>query len=143
MPAPRVVSVAPGSPALLRFDDRLPDLAGGWHVCLYDNVWGTNFPMWKWQVCAAEALGLPVMAAECEGRGKRVEGGGDRRGLAHPAQQRQQGRGVEVVAAGRFGQWEREEPGGHHRLREELPAEGPLVPLLLAGPDEHPRGRFG
>ncbi len=38
--------VAPGAPALLRFDDRLPDLAGGWHVCLYDNVWGTNFPMW-------------------------------------------------------------------------------------------------
>ncbi len=38
--------VAPGSPALLRFDDRLPDLSGGWHVCLYDNVWGTNFPMW-------------------------------------------------------------------------------------------------
>ena len=38
--------VAPGSPSLLRFDDRLPDMSGGWHVCLYDNVWGTNFPMW-------------------------------------------------------------------------------------------------
>ena len=38
--------VAPGSPSLLRFEDRLPDLAGGWHVCLYANVWGTNFPMW-------------------------------------------------------------------------------------------------
>lgn len=38
--------VAPGSPSLLRFEDRLPDLGGGWHVCLYDNVWGTNFPMW-------------------------------------------------------------------------------------------------
>ena len=38
--------VAPGEPALLRFDDRLPDLSTGWHVCLYDNVWGTNFPMW-------------------------------------------------------------------------------------------------
>ena len=38
--------VAPGSPSLLRFDDRQPDLSGGWHVCLYDNVWGTNFPMW-------------------------------------------------------------------------------------------------
>ncbi|MBS1836615.1 MAG: DUF5054 domain-containing protein [Actinobacteria bacterium] len=38
--------VAPGSPSLLRFEDRLPDLDGGWHVCLYDNVWGTNFPMW-------------------------------------------------------------------------------------------------
>ncbi len=38
--------VAPGSPSLLRFDDRLPDMSGGWHVCLYNNVWGTNFPMW-------------------------------------------------------------------------------------------------
>ncbi len=38
--------VAPGSPSLLRFEDRLPDMSGGWHVCLYDNVWGTNFPMW-------------------------------------------------------------------------------------------------
>lgn len=38
--------VAPGSPSLLRYEDRLPDLDGGWHVCLYDNVWGTNFPMW-------------------------------------------------------------------------------------------------
>jgi hypothetical protein len=38
--------VAPGEAALLRFDDEVPDLAGGWQVCLYDNVWGTNFPMW-------------------------------------------------------------------------------------------------
>jgi Domain of unknown function (DUF5054) len=38
--------VAPGRPALLSFTDELPDLTGGWHMCLYDNVWGTNFPMW-------------------------------------------------------------------------------------------------
>jgi hypothetical protein len=38
--------VAPGRPALLTFENELPDLSGGWHVCLYDNVWGTNFPMW-------------------------------------------------------------------------------------------------
>lgn len=38
--------VAPGAPAPLRFDDRLPVMDGGWHVCLYDNTWGTNFPMW-------------------------------------------------------------------------------------------------
>ena len=38
--------VAPGSPSLLRFEDRVADLDGGWHVCLYANVWGTNFPMW-------------------------------------------------------------------------------------------------
>lgn len=38
--------VSPGAPSLMRFEDRPPDLRGGWHVCLYDNVWGTNFPMW-------------------------------------------------------------------------------------------------
>lgn len=38
--------VSPGAPSLMRFEDRPPDLGGGWHVCLYDNVWGTNFPMW-------------------------------------------------------------------------------------------------
>jgi hypothetical protein len=37
---------APGRPALLDFTDALPDLAGGWHINLYNNVWGTNFPMW-------------------------------------------------------------------------------------------------
>lgn len=39
--------VAPGRPALLPVDDELPDLAGGLHVCLHDNLWGTNFPMWS------------------------------------------------------------------------------------------------
>lgn len=38
--------IAPGRPALLDFDDQLPDLASGLHVNLYNNVWGTNFPMW-------------------------------------------------------------------------------------------------
>ena len=38
--------VAPGEPALLRFQNRHPDLAGGWHFNLYNNAWGTNFPMW-------------------------------------------------------------------------------------------------
>ena len=28
------------------WDETPVDLAGGWHVCLYDNLWGTNFPMW-------------------------------------------------------------------------------------------------
>jgi hypothetical protein len=39
--------VAPGRPNLLDADPPLPDLAGGWHVLLHDNGWGTNFPMWN------------------------------------------------------------------------------------------------
>lgn len=38
--------VAPGKPSLLDFHDRVPDMSGGVHVNLYNNVWGTNFPMW-------------------------------------------------------------------------------------------------
>lgn len=38
--------VAPGSPALLDFHNQLPDMGGGVHFNLYNNVWGTNFPMW-------------------------------------------------------------------------------------------------
>jgi hypothetical protein len=38
--------VAPGTPSLLRFDNRLPALRDGVHVNLYNNVWGTNFRMW-------------------------------------------------------------------------------------------------
>jgi hypothetical protein len=39
--------VAPGAPNLLDADPPLPDLAGGFHVLLHDNCWGTNFPMWS------------------------------------------------------------------------------------------------
>jgi hypothetical protein len=38
--------IAPGRPALLDFHDTLPDPQDGVHVNLYNNVWGTNFPMW-------------------------------------------------------------------------------------------------
>ena len=38
--------VAPGQPSLLDFHNRLPDMSGGVHVNLYNNIWGTNFPMW-------------------------------------------------------------------------------------------------
>jgi len=38
--------VAPGRPSLLDFHNQLPDMAGGMHFNLYNNVWGTNFPMW-------------------------------------------------------------------------------------------------
>ncbi|MEO6989798.1 MAG: DUF5054 domain-containing protein [Aquihabitans sp.] len=39
--------VAPGKPNLLDADPALPDLTGGFHVLLHDNLWGTNFPMWN------------------------------------------------------------------------------------------------
>lgn len=38
--------VAPGAPRLLEFDKTQPALDGGMHFNLYNNVWGTNFPMW-------------------------------------------------------------------------------------------------
>lgn len=38
--------VAPGKPSLLNFTDRQPDMSSGFHFNLYNNVWGTNFPMW-------------------------------------------------------------------------------------------------
>ncbi len=38
--------IAPGKPSLLDFPDEQPDLFGGIHCNLYNNVWGTNFPMW-------------------------------------------------------------------------------------------------
>lgn len=38
--------VAPGEPSLLDFNDRRPPLRKGIHFNLYNNVWGTNFPMW-------------------------------------------------------------------------------------------------
>jgi hypothetical protein len=38
--------VAVGRPRLLSFDNRVPDLAGGFHVNLHNNVWGTNYRMW-------------------------------------------------------------------------------------------------
>jgi hypothetical protein len=38
--------VAPGEPALLNFNNRQPALKHGMHFNLYNNVWGTNFPMW-------------------------------------------------------------------------------------------------
>ncbi|MFB7844217.1 DUF5054 domain-containing protein [Microbacterium sp. NPDC056052] len=38
--------VAVGAPALLHFDDEIPDPADGFAVNLHNNVWGTNFRMW-------------------------------------------------------------------------------------------------
>jgi hypothetical protein len=38
--------VAPGKTKLLNFDNQLPNLDGGIHYNLYNNIWGTNFPMW-------------------------------------------------------------------------------------------------
>lgn len=39
--------VAPGRPRLLDLGPEPPDLAAGVWICLHDNVWGTNFPMWS------------------------------------------------------------------------------------------------
>lgn len=38
--------VAFGEQALLNFSNRLPSLTKGVRINLYNNVWGTNFPMW-------------------------------------------------------------------------------------------------
>ena len=38
--------VAPGRPSLLDFHNDIPDMSRGVHFNLYNNVWGTNFPMW-------------------------------------------------------------------------------------------------
>ncbi len=43
--------VAPGKPALLDFSNEQPDMSGGMHFNLYNNVWGTNFPMWFEEDC--------------------------------------------------------------------------------------------
>jgi len=39
--------VAPGLPSLLNFTNLKPALKRGMHFLLYDNLWGTNFPMWN------------------------------------------------------------------------------------------------
>jgi hypothetical protein len=38
--------VAPGRPALLQHTNRFASLENGFHFLLYNNIWGTNFPMW-------------------------------------------------------------------------------------------------
>ncbi len=38
--------VAPGKPSLLNFHNKIPQMKGGVHFNLYNNIWGTNFPMW-------------------------------------------------------------------------------------------------
>jgi hypothetical protein len=38
--------VAPGERSLLNFNNRQPNLRKGMHFNLFNNIWGTNFPMW-------------------------------------------------------------------------------------------------
>lgn len=38
--------VSPGKSRLLELDNTFPPLDKGFHFNLYNNVWGTNFPMW-------------------------------------------------------------------------------------------------
>ncbi len=43
--------VAPGLPSALDFNNTPPDLSKGMHFCLFNNLWGTNFPMWFEEDC--------------------------------------------------------------------------------------------
>ncbi|HBA91479.1 MAG TPA: hypothetical protein DCZ08_06915, partial [Anaerolineaceae bacterium] len=43
--------VAPGEPSLLNFHNGQPDMTRGVHFNLYNNLWGTNFPMWFEEDC--------------------------------------------------------------------------------------------
>jgi len=43
--------MASGQPSLLDFHNHLPDMSGGVHFNLYNNIWGTNFPMWFGDDC--------------------------------------------------------------------------------------------
>jgi hypothetical protein len=43
--------VAPGQRSLLDFNNQQPDMRGGVHFCLLNNLWGTNFPMWFEEDC--------------------------------------------------------------------------------------------
>ncbi len=43
--------VAPGARSLLNFNNEQPDLNEGVHFCLFNNLWGTNFPMWFEEDC--------------------------------------------------------------------------------------------
>ena len=38
--------LAPGKRSLLNFHNKLPQTKDGVHFNLYNNIWGTNFPMW-------------------------------------------------------------------------------------------------
>ncbi|WP_412966561.1 DUF5054 domain-containing protein [Fredinandcohnia sp. 179-A 10B2 NHS] len=38
--------VSPGEKRLLQFDNSFASLEGGIHFNIYNNIWGTNFPMW-------------------------------------------------------------------------------------------------
>ena len=41
--------VAPGQRMLLNFNNQQPDMRGGVHINLYNNLWGTAFPQWYGQ----------------------------------------------------------------------------------------------
>ncbi|HQK04714.1 MAG TPA: hypothetical protein PK558_01910, partial [Anaerolineaceae bacterium] len=43
--------VALGARSLLDFNNDQPDTRQGAHFCLFNNLWGTNFPMWFEEDC--------------------------------------------------------------------------------------------
>jgi hypothetical protein len=55
--------VAPGRPSLLDFHDEIPNVArDGFSVNLFNNVWGTNFPMWHDEDVRFDFLLVPERA---------------------------------------------------------------------------------
>ncbi len=63
--------IAPGRPQLYEFTDEHPDLAGGLHLNLVNNLWGTNFPMWCGDDLAfrASLAWMPSSGADRSGTG--------------------------------------------------------------------------
>ncbi len=44
--SPDAILLAPGRRSMLDFHNQLPEESDGVHFNLYNNIWGTNFPMW-------------------------------------------------------------------------------------------------
>ena len=64
--------VAPGDAEHLLVYDGLtrPDMAGGWHFNVHNNLWGTAFPQWYGD--NARARWLLTLASPASGQGKKV-----------------------------------------------------------------------
>jgi len=61
--------IAPGRPQLYEFTDEIPDMTEGLHFNLYNNLWGTNFPMWcsddlgfRTSLCWSKSTDAPLVS---------------------------------------------------------------------------------
>jgi hypothetical protein len=61
--------VAPGESSLVNFNNKQPALKKGMHFNLFNNVWGTNFPMW-YEDDALFRFSLDLPQASFSARGK-------------------------------------------------------------------------